>query len=761
MSDDPQLPSSASRSRTGNTDLPQAEGAQHEPTVLDYVKSRFSFGRSKLVEIPSLEKVEEQYVRVRPQPTAPRRQDATPVPWLSLAALGLALIAQRQFEPPHPSAAAGTAFYILAFGMLSWAAWRSEWALAPLAESSQSRDPMKMHLIPFLLFALLLIPAFILLGGEEITPGVVLPAPLVTLFNLQDNLFTWFNLLIWLTALALFIGSVWLRHSDVSPSLLRRVRMFLARKEWQFTINRWAVLLLAASLIVVFFRFYHLQQTPGEPFSDHAEKILDIFDISQGKTHIFFPRNTGREAIQMYWTLVVSWIFSTGLSFITLKIATALAGLFTLPYLYLLGCEVANRRVGFLAVLTAGIGYWPNLISRIGLRFPLYPLFVAPLLLYLIRGFRTRNRNDFILAGIFLGLGLNGYTPYRIVPFLVVAAFVLYMLHRQSKGVRDDAFIWLIIVGLTSLIIFLPLMRYAIDNPTMFSLRAFSRLGLQPDPSSNLPSPGPVLPVFLSNLWNTLRMFNWNDGGIWVNSVPYRPALDVVSAALFLIGILLLAVRYARKRHWLDLFLLLSIPILLLPSILSLAFPEENPAMNRTAGAIVPTFLIIGMALDGLITALATSTRRTVAAYGLTAVLLLASAAQNFDLVFSQFDQEYRNGSWNSSEMGTIIQEFGAVYGETDTVWIVPFPYWVDTRLPGVWAGIPNRDFAMQPDNLPGTASIPEAKLFIVKANTQDPKSNDQKSIDLLQQLYPQGSLSLHRSPVAGHDFWIYFIPAK
>jgi competence protein ComEA len=34
------------------------------------------------------------------------------------------------------------------------------------------------------------------------------------------------------------------------------------------------------------------------------------------------------------------------------------------------------------------------------------------------------------------------------------------------------------------------------------------------------------------------------------------------------------------------------------------------------------------------------------------------------------------------------------------------------------------------------------------------------KSVDELKQLYPQGSLSLHRSPVPGRDFWVYFVPA-
>jgi hypothetical protein len=140
---------------------------------------------------------------------------------------------------------------------------------------------------------------------------------------------------------------------------------------------------------------------------------------------------------------------------------------------------------------------------------------------------------------------------------------------------------------------------------------------------------------------------------------------------------------------------------------------------------------------------------------------LFASAVQNFGLVFHQFDEDYRMSSWNSSEMGAIIKQFGLTYGETDTVWIVPFPFWVDTRLPGVWAGIPNRDFAMFPDGLPDTVKLTGPKLFIVKANLQEPTANDQKSLDLLEQLYPQGSLSLHKSPVSGHDFWIYSVPPQ
>ncbi|HEY9151534.1 MAG TPA: glycosyltransferase family 39 protein [Anaerolineales bacterium] len=712
----------------------------NEPSVLDYVKSKLSFGRRPKVEIPESHEAESKTESVAPQfieteavrPAVVKRQPSTPFPWLSLIALGLALLAQRMFEP-QPSVMTGIALYLMAFAFLLWSVLRGEWKLLSLAESSAGNDPLTFHLIAFL---------------------ISIPFAVLAFFFFSGNLFTYFNLTLWLIALILFVGALWLRDPS-QPSWWQRAVGFVSRREWQIHITRWMLLIVAFSVVVIFFRVYHIQQTPSEPFSDHAEKALDIFDILSGQPHIFFPRNTGREAIGMYWIVAIVGLFQMGISFLTMKIATISMGLFTLPYIYLLGKEIANRRVGLLAFFMAGIAYWPNVISRIGLRFPLYPLFLAPMMLYLIRGLRTRNRNDFILSGIFLGLGLNGYTPYRIVPFLVAAAIILYMLHAQSKGARKDALIWFVIIGLTSFVIFIPLFRYVIENPDMFSYRAFSRLGT----GESLPAPW--YQIFASNLWVGLKMFNLDDGNIWVNSLPHYPALDIVSGALFLIGVVLVLVRYVQKRHWLDLFLLLSIPILQLPSTLSLAFPDENPALNRAGGAYIPVFIIVALALDSFIAAFGSEKRRKVVAWILTAVLLFWSAAQNYDLVFNQFDQQYRQSAWNSSEMGAVIQQFGSVYGETDTVWIVPFPYWVDTRLPGVWAGIPNRDFAMFPDHLSDTVQLPGTKLFIVKANLQDPTANDQKSLDILKQLYPKGALSLHRSPVAGDDFWIYFVPSQ
>jgi len=751
-----------------------------EPSVLDYVKSLFKFGKGERIQIPSF--VEEQKESQPDEPISPQPADIpqffdsargmpsvfplpsaasqhpelqpfdnaqnklstreeslhpskpTPFPWRSLLALLLALIGQNTFEPPATNDSLGYAFYLAAFSLLGWAIFRGEWTLAPLAQSQERADPLTYRRVSLLISVALGFWAFILFA---------------------DNLFTTFNLIVWCTALAFFVAAFWLNDKGGGSTSGRIIAVF-KQDSWTIRFSHWTLLLIAATALVFFFRFYQTSGVPPEPFSDHAEKLLDVYDITQGQAHIFFIRNTGREGFQMYWTLLVSKLFGTGLSFLSLKLGTAILGFLTLPFIYLLGKEIGGPRVALVAFILAGIGYWPNVISRIGLRFPLYPLFAAPTLLFLIRGLRTRNRNDFLISGIFLGIGLHGYSPFRIVPFVVLAAFVLYWLHAQSKGARSSLPIWLVLLGLASLFVFLPLLSYWVGHPAEYSSRALSRLS-----ETEQALPGPALEIFLSNVWNALKMFNFDDGEIWVLSVTGRPALDVVTGALFVLGVALVLVRYIRNRHWLDLFLLLSIPLLSLPSILSLAFPNENPAINRAGAAYIPVFIIVALGLDGLLTSLGRGMLRSVLLWAVVGILLYFSASQNYDLVFRQYYTSFRGASWNTSDMGKVIDEFEYIYGTTDTAWVVPFPYWADTRLPAVWVGIPNRDMAMWRQNMPDTLELKGPKLFIVKADLEDPNGNDQASLDVLQSLYPDGQLRMFDSDVPGHDFWIFLVPNK
>ena len=642
----------------------------------------------------------------------------TILPWRALGALVLALFAQLMLEPSRAQPSLAVGIYIFAVALALWSCLAGEWKLAPQRLSVSGVDPLTLRMVPLLLAATMSVLSFLLL---------------------DNDLFTWTNLSVWLAAVGCFVWAMWLRQP-------RRVRPTLdpeARRKAMI----WAALIVAVFGLGLFFRMNRVAAIPNEPFSDHAEKLWDVFEITQGKTLIFFPRNTGREAFQMYWTLLMAKVFGTGFSFLSLKLGTTLLGVLTLPYIYLLGKEVGGPRLGLLSLFLVGISYWLNVISRIGLRFPLYPLFAAPVLYYVLHGLRTRSRNDFLLAGLFMGVGLHGYTPFRIVPIAVVAAFAIYMLHPASRGVRKQAVWWLTLTAITALIVFLPLVRYAVDNPDSFNYRALTRMG-----SAEAPLPGPPVSIFLSNMWSGLRMFNWDDGQVWVNSVPYRPALDVVTGALFILGTALLILRYARGRDWRDLFLLLSIPILILPSVMSLAFPSENPALNRAGGAAIPVIMIAALALDGLVSAFGADRRRMLIGWGIAGLLLAASAYQNYDLVFRQFNELFRANSWNTSEMGQVISDFRATYGTDEPVWIVPYPYWVDTRLPPIWAGIPERDIAMFQQNLSNSLGVPAPKLFMYK-----PEDTETESI--LRQLYPQGVTRRYTSAVNSiKDFMIFLV---
>ncbi len=658
---------------------------------------------------------------------ATSRSIAISLPWRSLLALGLALIAQISLLPrPDRAWLPGVILYVFAAGCLAWAAWKGEWAAAELPAVVDRPEDYRIRARWLYLSLPLALAAFLTLGG---------------------NLFTPLNVTLWVLAVIFTVLAFWqgeLPFKDWWSWLKTHLAL-----PWKPSISAWTLLVLGSAILVIFFRVYRISQVPPQMVSDHAEKLLDIWDVLHGQPHIFFPRNTGREAFQMYLTAGVIELFRTGYTFLSLKIGTILAGLVTLPFLYLLGKELGNRRIGLLAMLFAGIAYWPNVISRIGLRFPLYPLFVAPTLYYLIRGMRTSNRNDFLLAGLALGIGLHGYTPIRILPILILIAIGLYLLHPQARGRRLPVVAGLMVLILVSLLVFLPLLRFALENPTIFGLRAFSRLS-----STERPLPGPALVIFFKNLWNASTMFFWSDGNVWVHSVTGSPALDFISAALFFLGAVLLLIRYLRRRTWQDLLILLAVPMLMMPSILSLAFPDENPSLNRTAGAIVPVFVIIAIALDGLMSAVEKRTPSQagrILSWGLALLLLVISSLANYDLVFNQYQRSYELSAWNTSEMGQVVKDFGEIYGSTQTAYVVPYPYWVDTRLVGVNAGDPTRDYAIPPDQISLTLSDPRPKLFIV-----DPE--DLADQDLLRQLFPQGSMSIYQSKF-DKSFFIYMVP--
>lgn len=709
---------------------------QPEPSVLDFLKSYIRYWVKSLISPGEvLSKPFPEFMDQEPMDEFSEAQvtdfdDLPPVffPWRSLLAFTLGLVAQGMLEPrAERDWLLGVVFYVFAVGTLLWANQAGEWALASWVNVPSETAVSQPSLLSTRLFL------------------SALSLGLFAFLTFSHNLFSQLNLTLWLLAFGCMSFAFW---RFPQANLFERVCEFATRPHWDFKVTPWMLVVLAGFGLSFFFRTYLLNEVPAQMISDHAEKLWDVRDVLNGIPSLFFVRNTGREFFQFYLTAAIIEFFNTGLTFISLKIGTVFAGLFALVYIYFLGKEVANRRVGLIAMVFAGIAYWPNIISRFGLRFPFYPMFYAPALYYLVRALKRRNQNDFVLCGLFLGLGLNGYSPFRIVPIVLVIAIGLYLLHKQSSGFRSQATWGLLAVGSVSLVIFLPLLRFMTENPTWVLFRTMTRLG-----SWERPIPGPVWQIFLQNLWNGLTMFAWDNGEVWAISVPHRPALDMISASLFYLGVVLLLIRYIRQRHWFDIFTLVSIPLLMLPSILSLAFPGENPSLNRPAAVIIPVFLLIGMALDGLMTvieSMSASARKYRFSWVFFTLLLFVSGVQNYDLVFSQYRAGFNLSAWNTSEMGEVVRGFVQETGSEDTAWLVGYPYWVDSRLVMLNAGFPDKDNAIWPEQFAGTLGIQKPKLFLININ-------DQASLDALQTLYPAGWLQEYQSKYPDKNFLMFF----
>jgi hypothetical protein len=307
-----------------------------------------------------------------------------------------------------------------------------------------------------------------------------------------------------------------------------------------------------------------------------------------------------------------------------------------------------------------------------------------------------------------------------------------------------------VVTGVVAIVVAMPLIRVAFDRPDEIIYRMATRYG-----SSERPLPGPALQIFLSNVWNGLRMFGWDNGEVWVNSIPHRPALDWLTATFFHLGVVILAVRYIRERHWVDLFLLLSIPILQLPSTLSLAFPAENPATNRAAGAIIPVFLIAGLAFDSIPRWLKQQWQDDrMERYGLAlvAVLFYLVSRINYDLVFIEYQDLYRQSAWNTSEAGQVIRDYAGSLGSYESAHVVAFPHWVDTRLVAMNAGIPMVDYAISREALETLPEIPGPHLLLLHPD-------DEESLAILVRLFPDINISNYPNEIPGKNFVIAFSP--
>jgi hypothetical protein len=572
------------------------------------------------------------------------------------------------------------------------------------------------------------------------------------------NRFTGLNVTLWLAAVLYFIAAF--VQGDLR-AWLKRVVADLAARKLMLPISVTIVGLLAVLLVGAFFRFYLIGDIPYEMTSDHAEKLLDVNDVLHGEYRIFFPRNTGREALQFYLAALTATVTGSGVSHLTLKLGTAFFGMVAIPFTYLLAREMYDELAGFIASALLATSFWHVAIARVGLRFPFTSAFAAPTLYFLYRALKYNRRNDWIAAGLFMGIGLQTYTAFRIVPLIVavlVVARLIQVLLRPGGGIaRPWTSVFVVNSALcagAATLAFLPSLRYMLDQPNSFWYRSATRVT---GDSLNEPTAAAAIHGFAVNVWSALLMFNYRGDVVWVNTIPNRPVLDTVTGALFALGVVTVLWWLLRWHDLRGAFLLFCVFGLLLPSVLAVSFPIENPAVNRTGGAPPFVMIIAAVPLAMLVRVLwrAATTRSRIAAAGVVAFVLVVASQLNYNMYFVEYDQQYRLNARNSREIGAVVRGAAGAITDFDHIWVVTYPHWVDTRNVGINAG--NADWSHSidgPDQLNSLRDDKSSMLFLVNPEDAD-------DLRTLRSLFPTGLLQRHVSATPGKDFYSYLVPER
>lgn len=143
--------------------------------------------------------------------------------------------------------------------------------------------------------------------------------------------------------------------------------------------------LLAILILAIFLRLWQIDSVPPGLYPDIAINGNDALDtLATGQFKVFYPENNGREGL-FIWLIALSFkIF--GPAVWSLRLVSAVFGIFTVWGLYLLTRRLFNKNIALLSSFFLAVSFWHINFSRLGFRAILVPFFLVWSFYFLFRG---------------------------------------------------------------------------------------------------------------------------------------------------------------------------------------------------------------------------------------------------------------------------------------------------------------------------------------------------------------------------------------
>ena len=319
-------------------------------------------------------------------------------------------------------------------------------------------------------------------------------------------------------------------------------------------------LLFPALALAIAFRVYRLNTFPFGIFFDEAQNGLvakHILDDSSFRP-VFVAGYSQLPALFFYVFALAMRLFGVGIH--TLRSVTTVSGLLTIPGMFFLGRELFNRRVGLLAAFLLAAMRWHVNFSRIAFHGIFAPMLMVWAFYFLIRGLRGHARWNFVVAGVLVGVGMQSYYAFMIVP-LVLLLYVGHHVVFEARHRPARAVLGTFALGIVALAVYAPVLNFSIHNEDEFT-RRFDTVSITRDKSRSQ-----VKELLLANSKTYVLTFNAVGDHNPRHNLPREPMVDRFTGILLVLGVALSLSKLHRSSYFL---LLVWMVVLLQPGIWSI-----------------------------------------------------------------------------------------------------------------------------------------------------------------------------------------------
>ena len=385
--------------------------------------------------------------------------------------------------------------------------------------------------------------------------------------------------------------------------------------------REWFVI-IALLLLAFLLRTAALTRVPPGLHNDEVVDIKTTESVAGGRLAIFFPEDTGHEAVYYYFAAPFVRVF--GSTVFAMRLPTIFSSMISLCVIWaltrhLLGQVVALAALGGLAIVFLPVEFG-RIVSHVVMEVPLAAL-AAYCFWRAWSGSGRRALMLWALSGLWLGLAINAYTAARVLPaiFVTFGVYVLFVDRSEWRRWWRGIAITLTVAAVVAL----PLFLYLVQNPVADQLGFFD----VDRPLVELRQ-GNLAPV-IETLFKVLGMFAFVGDPLPYFDVPGRPVFEPVGALLLAAGLLIALWRWRQPEYA---FVVLWFFLSLVPGVLS----QPAPSYTRTIGVQVVLFAIPGIAIAALL-----DRRRNVIVYSALALLFIGNlvwTAHDYFIVWPAVD---------------------------------------------------------------------------------------------------------------------------